>query len=184
MATSRYDVLCESPQTTNIVISAPLWGVRLKPPEAIAATRVITSRGTPDCCAHASHCCPIRSKAMEIPPEADPVRPANTFEAMAIDQSGVPPILIPISPSSIPLKPSLVAIRLPKPTKMAVFIMAKRAPFAPAFNDFKTPARPLLKYFQPSPRTNKDPINSATMVAQELDTFFTALAINGNFIAW
>ena len=83
------------------------------PPEAIAATRCSTSGDIPIVWLHCNQYFPIKSRAIESPPDADPVMPASVVILIASDISGVPPIFIPINAEEIDLKPSSDATTLP-----------------------------------------------------------------------
>src|SRR4051795_9741383 len=68
----------------------------------------------------------MTSKAIERPPDAEPVIPASTLTATASETSGYR--LAPRTQPWIARKPGMVLITLPKPTSDAVLKIARRAP--------------------------------------------------------
>ena len=70
------------------VMTAPLWGSASKPPEDSAVTRCISSMLMPCSRAMAANCSPRACRAMDMPPEAEPVIPASTFTATASEATG------------------------------------------------------------------------------------------------
>src|SRR5271157_406045 len=110
---SAYDCLCVSPHTASRVITAPLCGRVSQPPEAIEAIRWRTSGESPTEFAHASQSLDMRSSAIDMPPEAEPVMPARVVTDTASDQSGVTPSLIPRRKAAIDLNPGKAAMTLP-----------------------------------------------------------------------
>src|SRR5918993_210169 len=68
----------------------------------------------------------MTSRAMERPPDAEPVIPARTLTATASETSGYR--LAPRTHPWIVRKPGMVLITLPKPTSDAVLKIARSAP--------------------------------------------------------
>jgi hypothetical protein len=105
-------------------MTAPLCGSVSMPPEAIAATRCNTSIGMPAAFALAMKVSAMAASAMLMPPEAEPVMPANAVTVTASLTSG----LGIASALATTRKPGRAAMTAPKPYSEAVFIDASKAP--------------------------------------------------------
>lgn len=152
------------------------------PPLAIEATRCSTSSGICAAWAAAIKLSDIAASAMLMPPEADPVMPANRVTLIASFSSGLG---IADSACDSTKKPGSAAITAPKPYSEAVFIAARIAP--PTAVLLPSASRPRILR-KPNTTTSRIPDTSAASTAQMAVIFATSVVIGlaspGSVSSW
>ena len=83
-----YASRCVNPQIARRMMTAPLWGNVSMPPADMEAIRCNTSGSVPMLATSSRYFCPMMSRAMLIPPDADPVMPARMLMDNASEKRG------------------------------------------------------------------------------------------------